>query len=193
MRSAKFFRLAVFCGIAAAAIPAIAQEDCANWRAPIASYGLENVKLGMPLNAAWTSDKPTEFGSGLRFFDHQQINSSIGATYSIETVTCADGGEVIVGIVYGDYGPGPASVGEFIQTRTAELQREGVRRVLQHESNRDLYLWGIKTRVDGQSGAMSDYLILRRRCTREKAADGGEACSVSSQEIHLARSKIRMD
>ena len=100
---------------------------------------------------------------------------------------------MIVGIVYGDYGPGPASVGEFIQTRTTELLREGVRRVLQHESNRDLYLWGIKTRVDGQSGAMSDYLILRRRCTRENASGGGEACSVSSREIHLARSKTRMD
>ena len=159
----------------------------------IASYGLDHIKLGMPIGSVWTDDKPTEFGAGRRFFDRQQVQTYIGARYSVETVTCPDG-EVIVGIIYGDYGPGHASLSEFIKTQQEALLRDGVKQVRQDESGRDLYLWGIKTRIDGQgSGGLSDYLILRRRCIREKAADGGEMCSISSQEIHLARSKSRLD
>jgi hypothetical protein len=145
----------------------------------------------MPLSALWGPEKRGH-RSGPRYFDNLKVNSYVGQQYSLETLGCPDGGEIIVGIAFGEYAAERKTVGEFLKSEEASLKATGVTTVTQQLNGRDLYLWGIQSRVTRPgAGGIADYTVLRRLC-RRYVAGGVETCSAISRQVHLVRSMAKV-
>ena len=169
-------------------------EDCTQWRYQTPAMEVFGIRLGQSLADVRYKSRYAPKLPGPRFIDgipvEVYINDKPPPGLSWETIACANGEEIIVGIDGGEFMFGtPPPIEDWLLDQQMDLRRAGVREVRRDVQGREQHLWGVKESVDGPTPEhAADYLILRRLC-RPEERPGRSVCELSSWVAYKARSK----
>jgi hypothetical protein len=189
-------------------IPACAAGiDCRTWETTYPGLELFGITLGSDVKTVNQRLLREDGGPRPRWLDGVSVNIDriTGPSLNgmpLETISCDDGREIIVGMTTG----GSLSLAgtflglpvETVEAWTAAHERDlrkSVRGTIHRaEDDRHVYVWGVKARLDAvNEHGLSDYFILRRECLKTVAPDASATCPLSWWQAYQTRTKRALD